>query len=114
MSHQQKLFNTAHPAVLIIRRLNRLNPELPNSELAQACTAFRRNLLQANELGIRLSDLLVDNGFYDHEIVTCIEALCFPKDPSPRFIETLQESYERRAMRDTARYLTYRGVKYKQ
>lgn len=114
MSHQQKLFSTAHPAALIIRRLHRLNQESPNSELAQACTAFRRNLLQANDLGEKISDLLMANGFYDHEIVTCIEALCFPKDPSPRFIEKLQSNYERRAMRDTARYLTYRGVKYKQ
>lgn len=114
MSHQHKLLNTAHPATLIIRRLHRLNQESPNSELAQACNAFRQNLLQANDLGEKISDLLMADGFYEHEVVTCIEALCFPKDPSPRFIAKLQANYERRCMRKTDRYLTYRGVKYKQ
>ena len=114
MSHQQQVFSTPHPATLIIRRLHQLNQESPNSELAQACTAFRRNLLQANELGLKIKDLLIADGFYDHEITVCIEALCFPKDPTPRFIERLQENYEKRLVREFPRYLTYRGVKYKQ
>lgn len=114
MSHQPQLYTSVHPAALIIRRLHRLTKESPNSNLANTCNAFRQNLMNANDLGVKLSELLLADGFYEEEILTCIDALCLPRDPSPELMHKLQQTYEQRALIRNPRTLTYRGVKYKQ
>ena len=63
-------FTHQAPAALIIRRLHRLTKESPNSNLANTCNAFRQNLMNANDLRVKLSELLLADGFYEEEILT--------------------------------------------
>ena len=98
-----------HPAALIIRRLHRLTKESPNSNLANTCNAFRQNLMNANDLGVKLSELLLADGFYEEEILTCIDALCLPRDPSPELMHKLQQTYEQRASIRNPRTLRLEG-----